>query len=302
MLRPIHAACAMLPLVLSACASAPDFRTAGVDYHDEGSGIPIQEIVDHIACEIHDADKAQGGALSRGSYAAVATFNLKVDDTGGLAPSLSFFPIVNMMKLSNAPGYGISGQLTEAREHTYSQTVAFNTKTLASEPSSALCAPDAGGVNLSGDLKIGQVVAMGLQSVRQSQAQKGSPPEPAWVVKPVTPNATSVPGGSTTASPFLQTPAFGTSIQFVLTKAIGGGPNWVLREFKGPSGTSNLVNYSRMDTQQVIIAFSPPNVQTGVHLERQLSDAEIRQNDETSAVSSALGVVNNMQLQQINRP
>jgi hypothetical protein len=304
-------------IFLAACTSAPDFRTAGVDYDNSAYAgqIPVGAIVDHIACELYKADAAHGNELSSESYAAVATLNLKVDDNGGVAPSLNFIhPFITPM---NSVTYALGGQLNEARERTYSQTFAFNIPEISKTPAKGGCSLDevAWGINLTGDLKIKEAIDMGLSSI-PSPDTKGSDSS-RWMVEPLTLGNTSsftaYPTTTTTTSaagqptsPILDHPAFGTTIQFVLTKGINGGPTWTLTSFKGPGGMSPLASYSRMDTQQIIIALSPPGRKLVTLTKKELSlmSPEDQRHFSTknkfeSAVSSALGVLNNLQIQEI---
>lgn len=50
--------------------------------------------------------------------------------------------------------------------------------------------------------------------------------------------------------------AYGGSVQFIVTKSIGAGPNWTLRNFAGPGKFASL---SEVNTDKIVFAVAFPN-------------------------------------------
>ncbi|HSM94514.1 MAG TPA: hypothetical protein VLT91_00620, partial [Rhizomicrobium sp.] len=69
-------------------------------------------------------------------------------------------------------------------------------------------------------------------------------------------NAPPPPQGSM-ASKDPAPPTFGSTVQFIIAASFDTGPGWVLKYFKGPSGSKGLLNGGKTNTDTLIIAFSP---------------------------------------------
>lgn len=123
------------------------------------------------------------------------------------------------------------------------------------------------GMTLNGNLGLQEVVEMAFLSVDPNDAGASGPfsgpaVAPAANIPPVAaapvrergfaasgPRVRSAHGGGKSEG------AFGTSIEFVITKAVGpAGPTWTLEHFKGPGG--KLFTAQRADTHKVTISFS----------------------------------------------
>lgn len=288
-----------LSLLVAGCAGVPDFASLGVSGDGGTNTVPVKAIVEHIACELYDADVANNSRLSANDYVAVVVMNLKVEDTASITPSLNF---INNFNITPPPAtsltYGVAAQATSARQRTFSQALAFNLRNIVRLhpkcPDDALALT---GIDLDGDLGLGGIAKMGLNSIPELHPINPQAPQTlelaavherpkGWTIAPV---------GIGNMSAFLADsavdyPAFGSIIQFTLTRGVSGGPNWVLRNFKGPAaiGTTGLAAYSRVNTHQLIIAFAKTTSPTDGNVAAQ-----------RGAIESAFEIIKNMQLNNI---
>jgi len=158
--------------------------------------------------------------LLTGQYEVAAQLDLTVNDTGGLAPSVSFI---------NGPfTFDIGAKLEQSREQNFSQKLYYSLLDLREEvdadTSITNCARNID-TNLAGDLGIRQVVDMALNSNYLNVKAKAS-----------------------------ENGAFGGYVTFVVTKNLNGvGPTWMLTHFKGPGGLGSL---SEVNTDKLTFAFA----------------------------------------------
>jgi hypothetical protein len=232
-MRPFNA-------LISSCFGASMCLGCAVPQFDvptDSAGQPtVQTIVDRIQCEMRDMvrdDSAEPTAFHRlfllnGDYDVAIALKLEVNNTGGLAPSLSYID-----PLTKATMFTFSGTatLSESRDHTFTENIQFSFREIYTKwkynvrpyncPS-----PD---TNLAGTLGMKDFVAMAALTenldTKQTLSGKG---------------------------------VFGGSIQFLVTKSLTSlGPTWSLVNFKGPGG----VTASQINTDSLTLAFAQgPNV------------------------------------------
>ncbi len=215
----------------------------GVPHFDvptDSAGQPtVQTIVNRVQCELRDVVRDDGGDtdvtafhrlfLLDGDYDVEVSLSLEVNDTGGLAPSLSY-----MHPITVATSFMLSGggTLSESRDHNFTENMQFSVRQIyidwKTNANPHDCpSPD---TNLSGTLGIKDFVAMAAlsQNLDQTQTLSGKG-------------------------------VFGGSIQFLVTKNISSvGPTWSLVNFKGPGALGSL---SEVNTDKITLAFAQgPNV------------------------------------------
>jgi hypothetical protein len=218
-------------LACSGCA-VPQF-----DVPTDSAGQPtVQTIVDRIQCEMRDMvrdDTSDPAAFHRlfllnGDYDVAIALSLEVNNTGGLAPSLSYIDPLSKVTSFTLSG---AGTLSESRDHNFTENIQLSFREIYTKwkykvrsyncPSAA--------TNLAGTLGIKDFVAMAALTenldTKQTLSGKG---------------------------------VFGGSIQFLVTKSLTSfGPTWSLVYFKGPGG----VTASQVNTDKLTLAFAQgPNV------------------------------------------
>ena len=224
-------ALAVAGLAVAACAhNVPDLPLKNAA--EDSAGPTIKQIVDHIACELRDADGKNDGKLSSQNYQATVTLLLKVEDTLGAGPKVAYtekFEDVPDTKLVT----GVALELRGQRKRTF--TTKYVVDLAGLKTSNALnCADpakDRRRLDLRGDLGIREIVRDGLIA---SDAE-----------------------GVLRKEEVL--PTFGSEVEFIVTKALtGGGPVWTLRYWSLPSGDGGLLDAKKLNTNNIIIAFAPP--------------------------------------------
>jgi hypothetical protein len=207
------------------------------DVPTDTAGQPtVQTIVDRIQCEMRDMvrdDTAEPVAFHRlfllnGDYDVAIALSLEVNNTGGLAPSLSY-----INPLSKVTSFTLSGTgtLSESRDHNFTENIQLSFREIYTKWKYGVrpydCPP--ANTNLAGTLGIKDFVAMAALTenldTKQTLSGKG---------------------------------VFGGSIQFLVTKSLTSfGPTWSLVYFKGPGG----ITASQVNTDKLTLAFAQgPNV------------------------------------------
>jgi hypothetical protein len=219
---------------LSACLCSG----CGVPHFDvptDSAGQPtVQTIVNRVQCELRDMVRDDGGNtdvtafhrlfLLDGDYDVEVSLSLEVNDTGGLAPSLSY-----MHPFTAATSFMFSGggTLSESRDHNFTENMQFSVRQIyvdwKTHANPHDCPP--ADTNLSGTLGIKDFVAMAALSQNLDQTQTLS-----------------------------SKGVFGGYIQFLVTKNISSiGPTWTLVNFKGPGALGSL---SEVNTDKLTLAFA----------------------------------------------
>jgi hypothetical protein len=180
----------------------------------------IDLVIDRVICELSLA-KQQGKSVS--DYIAVASITVKVEDTGGLTPSLS---IINPLPVpSTSTSATVGAQFTRGRMRSFTQSFVIRPEHLRDG------CEERPGSSLTGDLGLVEVVTAGLRAAGRPGSSPG------------------------TLNPKDQ--HFGTTIQFSSVMGVNGGPSVTRTKFKGYGGATGLANISRTGTDSLTIAFAP---------------------------------------------
>ncbi|WP_145987221.1 MULTISPECIES: hypothetical protein [Bradyrhizobium] len=219
------AAAALCASFLSGCA-VPIY-----DVPYDSAGQPtVKSIVDRIQCEIKemvrdDSDDVaafHGRFLLNGDYDAEISLSVEVNDTGGLAPNMSY------LHPPTSFTFNVSGTLSGSRDHTFTENIQLSTREIYREWKSGTnlheCPP--ADTNLSGRLGLSDFVAMAALTPRRDDTI-----------------TLATPGG-----------VFGGTITFVITKNLSAiGPTWQLVNFTGPGALGSL---SQVNTDKITVAFA----------------------------------------------
>jgi hypothetical protein len=226
---------------LAAISAVATFGGCGVPHFDVPtySGDPtVQTIVYRIECEFRDMvrdDRPDDPTtfhnrfLLDNDYDIEVSLSLEVNDTGGLAPMLSYMTTLSPLTSVVA---NLNGTLSESRDHNFTENLQFSIRKIYADWKTGAnphdCpTPD---TNLSGTLGLKDFVTMAdlTPNLDQKQTLSGKG-------------------------------VFGGSIQFLVTKQINAiGPTWTLVHFKGPGPLGSL---SEVNTDKLTVAFAQgPNV------------------------------------------
>jgi hypothetical protein len=198
--------------------------------YDTAGQPTVKSIVDRIQCEIKEMvrdDSDDVAAFHRrfllnGDYDAEIALQVEVNNTGGLAPNLSYL---------NPPTsftFNVTGTLSGSRDHTFTENIQLSTREIYREWKSGtnLHECPVADTNLSGTLGLKDFVAMAALTPRRDDSI-----------------SLSTPGG-----------VFGGTIQFVVTKNLSAiGPTWQLVNFTGPGALGSL---SQVNTDKITVAFA----------------------------------------------
>lgn len=220
------------PFVLSSCV-VPDF-----DVPSEYGSPTIRTIVQRITCELVDMVKdGRDGqpvydrriSLLAGNYLVSMNLELKVTDTGELAPNFNFPAVGNMF------GLNVGFKASKSRIHDFNRKMRFSMPELYSRWESAYeegktdfgACPDEKKTDLDGELGIEKLVSLQFSApgADVSEGNKGE---------------------------------FGGIITFIVTKNINSaGATWTLTDFIGPGNFAKLETKS---TNRITFAFAASEV------------------------------------------
>lgn len=207
---------------MGGCASFVPYFDIPVN---EAGAPTVQSIIMRVTCELAgllDENYGLRNALLISDIQVALQLNLTVNDTGGLAPSVSFI---------NGPfAFGVGGTLSQSREQNYTEKLYYSLRELRQEIDLArkdnldLAACRPADTNLAGELGLKRTVELAFTS-----------PHLDWTAK-------------------LSDGAFGGYVKFVVTKNINAGPTWTLTNFTGPG--NNLGTLSEVNTDNLTFAFA----------------------------------------------
>jgi hypothetical protein len=157
-------------------------------------------------------------------YQVEAAVSLEVNNTGGLAPTVSY---MNPLTAATSFAVGGTGTLSESRDHNFTENLQFSIRDIYNDWRSGAdpheCPP--ADTELAGTLGLSDFVAMASVSPNLDQSAN-------LTAKGV----------------------FGGSITFLVTKSLSAlGPTWTLVHFKGPGGLASL---SQVNTDKITVAFA----------------------------------------------
>jgi hypothetical protein len=163
--------------------------------------------------------------LLNGDYEVVIALSLEVNDSGGLAPSVSY---VTPLAAATSLTLGASAALSKARTHNFSENIQLSTREIFLDWKSGIKSYDCpiADTNLAGSLGLKDLVSMAASTPGLDEELKGG--------------AKSV---------------FGGTVQFVVTKSLSAaGPSWQLVRFKNIGALGSL---SEVHTDKITLAFAP---------------------------------------------
>jgi hypothetical protein len=227
-------AVALSALVCSSCA-VPSF-----DVPTDKAGQPtVQTIVDRVQCELRDMVRDDAGPndnaafhrnfLLSNDYDVEVSLSLEVNDTGGLAPSLTYMsPLTKLTTFM----FGANANLSESRDHNFTENIQLSLRNIFQQWKTGVNPHNCpvADTNLAGDLGIKDFVDMAaLTTGLDEETAAGKP----------------------TAS---GKGPFGGSIQFLVIKGVSAvGPTWTTTRFKVPGPLASL---SRVNTDKLTLAFA----------------------------------------------
>ena len=229
-IRPLLSAAALLGAALCGGCAVP-FYDVPLDEYGQPT---VKTIVERIQCEIRDMvrnDRPDDPAsfhrkfLLNGDYDVLIALSLEVNDSGGLAPSLSY---VTPLTAATTFTFGTSATLSKARAHTFSENIQLSTRQIFVDWKSGFKSYDCpvADTNLAGSLGIKDIVSMAASTPDLDEDLKGG--------------AKSV---------------FGGTVQFVVTKSLSAtGPSWQLVRFKNIAALGSL---SEINTDKITLSFAP---------------------------------------------
>lgn len=194
----------------------------------------VKTIVERIQCEIRDMvrDDRPGDPASfhrlfllNGDYDVLVALSLEVNDSGGLAPSVSY---VSPLAAATSFTFAANGTLSEARDHTFTENIELSTREIYQDWKSGLKAYECpvATTNLAGSLGLKDLVSMATSSPALDDTLKGGE----------------------------KNGVFGGTVQFVVTKSLSAtGPAWQLVKFKNIAALGSL---SEINTDKITLAFS----------------------------------------------
>ena len=156
----------------------------GVPHFDvptDSAGQPtVQTIVNRVQCELRDMVRDDGGStdvtafhrlfLLDGDYDVEVSLSLEVNDTGGLAPSLSY---MHPITVATSFMFSGGGTLSESRDHNFTENMQFSIRQIYLDWKTNANPHDcpSADTNLSGTLGIKDFVAMAALSQNLDQTQ-----------------------------------------------------------------------------------------------------------------------------------
>jgi hypothetical protein len=214
-----------------------------VHYNQKGEPTAYQ-IIYRVRCELADILKTKDAYRDvLKDWDVSIALSLEVNNQGTLNPSQKF---IEPFTSATSFAFGLSAELQESRDHTFTKTIAFPISEISSnleqyeDGGSYNC--NAAGSNLEGALGIAAITDLGF-SIEDTELL--APPAPA-----------AAPGDTSAATAKSFTQAFGGIVTFIVTQNMSGvGPTWTLRHFNGPGG---LLGLSSISTNKLTIGFGPP--------------------------------------------
>jgi hypothetical protein len=249
----------MLAICIAGCAGAPGLplSTSHGGANGKSEALTVTDVVDEIVCEIGASPGlASDPKPPNRQWIATAILTIQIDDTIGLTPSLNF--IQPYATAATSYMTTVSGEYSGQRQRTFTTTFTIDVGKLQAYyvkyKDQGLCSePRHGRVRLEGNLKIAEIVNSGVNLTRSTLTdEKGAPfDNKDFIVGTLQLDPDVDPGAKLL-------PSFGSTIQFIIKHSLSSlGPLWTLKRFKGPSGSSGLVNAGYTDTDKLIITFAP---------------------------------------------
>jgi hypothetical protein len=166
--RFLISAAALVGCGLSAGCAVPSFDVP----HDNYDQPTVTTIIQRIQCEIRDMvrDDRPGDPASfhrlflmNGDYDVLVALSLEVNDTGGLAPTISY---VTPLAVATSWTFGATATLSKGRDHTFTENIEISARQIYSDWKSGVQPYDCpvANTNLAGELGLKDFVSMATSS------------------------------------------------------------------------------------------------------------------------------------------
>jgi hypothetical protein len=234
--------------VMSGCSSVPPFDVP----YDKAGAPTVYSVISRIECELRDLVRDDGDVFPKyphrdflmdNDYDVEAALSLEVNDTGGLAPTLSYIEPFKTPMTSFA--LGTTATLSESRDQNFTENLKYSVRNIYDEWKSAQAiigyssfhydCPTAD-TNLSGDLGLRSFVDLAALSpgLLEDQAGGGAQASGGAQAKGAATGSQPKDAAKGNQAPSVPNGVFGGSITFLITKGVSAaGPTWTLTRFKG---------------------------------------------------------------------
>jgi hypothetical protein len=261
--------------LLSGCMGLPPLKSVG-QIPQAGENAPVSQVIKHIECEIAlaMADSKDAAITQFLEYDYVVYGSLTFDEqfNQGISPSIGLIHPYATAGLSSA--LAANGEWNGQRHRNYTQNFSLDLDRNVLTPSylkECESAPTDSG-NIQGSLGLRQILTEGAM-----HRDKGKYHFP--IVGDES-NLTQQQKDAIGSISGQLTPSFVTIVDFTLAYGLtGGGPNWTLTHFTGPSGSAGLANWTKQNKNTLVLSFA--SWQKHVNL-MSMSDA-----DKTAAQTAA---------------
>jgi hypothetical protein len=232
---------------LNGCTSLPHLDKQLGQPHSPGRVEPgslqhpptINDLILKLQCEIAGYSRLKEQQKLENplkKYAYVVTANLSADAKidGGLSPSLNFINPLSTpgTNFTNA----IAGQWDGTQHKTFTQQFSLDlSREVKGDSGPGGCST----IELGGSFGIGEILNAGLDYGPETKNLMYEMP------------ADICPTGSKIR------PVFGGTIDFAIMLSASGGPTWTVTHFKGPTGGSPWIGYTRKETNTLTVSFAP---------------------------------------------
>lgn len=299
-------------IFLAGCASTPSFeswnnlpRSASSGLQPDPAGVPtVSDVVDKIQCELLETVQDPNAAfapLREDAYVADLVFTLQVTDNDAVNPSLSYITPFTAVA-STSRNLGINGQYSVQSDRIITLSVLLDLDAEHLQQTRLKDCDSLGkstGSGFRGGLRLKEILLEGLRHRVDND-----------FLFPLVSDPPSAKIDNVQALGYQSlVPTFGSTIDFTVTYGVGGGPNWTLAHFAGPTGSSgSLLSYSHTGKNTLVLTFSSagprhppvlpvPEGQTAESAKRASISAVV--NAKAQAARSAQNAANRLILQQV---
>ncbi|UAL10817.1 hypothetical protein [Caulobacter segnis] len=237
-------------VLLAGCMhTVPGLPALGAKTGADDTSPSVDDVLKHISCEIRRAYDANPGALAKSDYLIGVGVVFEIEDAFSLTPSVAY---TEPLKLADTKLVtSLSGEIARQRRRNFTSDYVLSARALTGTPpgiggepptppaiSNEVCAtvnanldgaPKERPYALTGNLRIGEIVARGLEAGAREAVVRDDETQP----------------------------SFGSVVEFIVTREIGGGPSWTLKYWALPSGSDGLARVKDVHTNTITLTFTP---------------------------------------------
>lgn len=229
-MRYLNRSCAVLAAgLLASCANLPPMQLAA---ETATSKSEVTKVVERIVCEIEQSPHYTD--LRGRHYTAAVSLQVTTTDSSGLTPGISFIHPLHHAPMTSQ-STSVSGEVSGSAQRQYNQTFEIKIAELPEHPDRALCSDQGADNDLANDIGLRDLIDRGVTSLNGTSGVHAYSPQPHLE---------------------LAGPSFGALIQFQHKTSVNGGPTWTQVHFRGPTPATGLLNWGRLSTSQLTIAFA----------------------------------------------